>query len=67
MEISQWNSFIAILNKNVIFSFYKIREQDGRTDSAWGVGVGAATNGKEEDVGKGCGRVNIVQILYTHV
>jgi hypothetical protein len=25
------------------------------------------TSGRGEDVGKECGRVNIVQILYTHV
>jgi hypothetical protein len=28
---------------------------------------GLATSGRGEEVGKGCGRVNIVQLLCTHV
>jgi hypothetical protein len=55
---------VAILNKQKchLFFFYKIGEQEGRTGTAWGglVPVGG------EEVGKGCGRVNIVQILCTH-
>jgi hypothetical protein len=43
--------------------FYKIREQEGKTGSVWGVG----TREREEDVGKGYRRVNMVQILCTHV
>jgi hypothetical protein len=37
MEMSQGKSFVAILNKNVIFFFfYKIGEQEGRIGPAWG-------------------------------
>jgi hypothetical protein len=45
------------------FFFYKTREQKGRTGPAWGVRI----SGRREEVGKVCGRVNIVEILYTHV
>jgi hypothetical protein len=44
------------------FFFYEIREQEGRTGLAWGE-VSVGTSGKEEDVKKRCGRVNMVQIL----
>jgi hypothetical protein len=41
----------------------KIREQESRTGPTWGFG----TSGREEEVEKGCRRVNIVQILCTYV
>jgi hypothetical protein len=63
MEMSQGNQYIAILNKNVIFFFYIKGEQEGRTGPVWGVG----TSGRREDVGRGCRRVNMVEILCTHV
>jgi hypothetical protein len=44
-------------------SFFKIREQEGRTGPAWGIG----TSGQGEEVGKGFGRVNMVQTLCTRV
>jgi hypothetical protein len=47
------------------FFFFKIEKQEGRTDLS--VGVGFGTIGKREVGGKGCGKVNIVQILCTHV
>jgi hypothetical protein len=55
---------VAILNKNVIFFFYKIREQEGRTGPVW--------SGRLTPVGgEGCGererRVNMVQILCPRV
>jgi hypothetical protein len=55
----------AILNKQkcYFFFFYKIREQKGRTGPVWGTGA----SGKGEDVGKGCRRVNMAQILYIHI
>jgi hypothetical protein len=46
-----------------LFFFYKMGEQEGRTCPFWGVD----TSERGEDVGKGCGRVNMVQILSTHV
>jgi hypothetical protein len=56
-------SCIALLNKQKyrFFSFTKLEE--GRTGPEWGGG----TSGREEDVGKSCRRVNIVQILCTYV
>jgi hypothetical protein len=64
MEMSQGNSLCNYLKqtKMSFFFFYKIGEQEGRTGPAWGVG----TSGRREEVGKGCGRVNMVQILCTH-
>jgi hypothetical protein len=63
MEMSQGNSLCSYLskkNKNVLFYFYKIGEQ-----VLFGGRVG--TSGRGEEVGKECRRVNIVQILCTHV
>jgi hypothetical protein len=55
------------------FFFYKVGEQENRTGLArerggvgWGDGGVLVPVGGEE-VGKGCGRVNMVQILCTHV
>jgi hypothetical protein len=58
--MSQRNQYISILNKK---KFYKNGEQNARTYLVWGVG----TSGKREKVGKGCRKVNMVQILCTHV
>jgi hypothetical protein len=43
--------------------FIKNEEQEGKTGLVWGVG----TNGREEDIRKGCRSVNMVEILCTHV
>jgi hypothetical protein len=43
--------------------FYKIGEQEGRTGPVRGIG----TSGSGKEVGKECQRVNIVQIVCTHV
>jgi hypothetical protein len=57
---------VAILNKQKYnffsFFFYKIREQEGKT--GW---KGVGTSRRREVVGKGCRRVNMVQILGTRV
>jgi hypothetical protein len=47
------------------FFFYKIGEQEGRTYSVWDEGVGTRRRG--EDMEKGCRKVNMMQILCTHV
>jgi hypothetical protein len=47
----------------VLFFFYKIREEEGATGSGGGVGTGW----RGEVVGKRGWRVNMVQIMYTHV
>jgi hypothetical protein len=48
-----------------IFSIYKIGEQEGRTGPEGGRGGGYQWEWKRG--GKGCGRLNIVQKLCTHV
>jgi hypothetical protein len=60
MEAPQGNSMCSYLKqaKMPFFLFYKIGEGEGRTVFAWRKG---------EEVGKGCRRVNMVQILCTHV
>jgi hypothetical protein len=47
------------------FFFYKVREQEGRIGLVRGEGVCYQWEGK--DVGKGCGRMSMVQILCAHV
>jgi hypothetical protein len=66
MEMSQGNFLCSYLKHTKIsffFLLYKIREQEGRISLAWGEGHWY----QWEEVGKGCGRVNILQILITHV
>jgi hypothetical protein len=55
---------VAVLNKQKyhFFFFYKIREQEVRSGPTCGCWYQW-----ERDEGKGCGRVNIVQILCIHV
>jgi hypothetical protein len=64
MEMSQGNSLCSYLKqtKMSFFFFCKIGEQEGRTGPVCGVG----TSGSGEEVGKGCGKVNMVQILCTY-
>jgi hypothetical protein len=61
MEMSQGNSLCSYLKQTklsfLFFFFYKIREQEGGT---------GPTSGSGEEVGKGCGKVNMVQILCTY-
>jgi hypothetical protein len=58
-------SCIAILSKQKchFFFFYKNGEQESRIGSVWVVG----SSWTGEDMGRGCRRVNTVQILCTHV
>jgi hypothetical protein len=42
--------------------FYKTGGQESRTSPVWGIG-----SSEREEVGEGCRRVNMVQILCTHV
>jgi hypothetical protein len=63
MEMSQGNSLCSYLKqKNVFFSFAK--SQNERTEQVLSRGLVPVVG---EDVGKGFRRVNIVQILCTHV
>jgi hypothetical protein len=66
MEMSPGNSLCSYLKKIYIyiyFLFYKTGEQESGTGPALRVG----TRGRGEEVGKGCKRENMVQILCTHV
>jgi hypothetical protein len=66
MEMSQRNSLCIYLKQTKIsclFFFYKNGEQESRTSTARGVD----TSGRGQEVGKGHGRVNVVQIVCTHV
>jgi hypothetical protein len=53
---------IATLNKQKCL-FTKKGEKEGKTVSIWGFG----TSGRGEDIRKGYRRVNVVEILCTHI
>jgi hypothetical protein len=62
MEMSQGHSLYSNFKQtkmSFLFS-YKNRELEGRTGPFWYSGMG-------EEVRKGCGKVNMVQILHTHI
>jgi hypothetical protein len=61
--VSQGNSLHSYLKKQHFFFFTK--SENRRAEQVLSGGVG--TSGRREEVGKGCGRVNIAQIPYTHV
>jgi hypothetical protein len=54
---------MAILSKQKCL-FYKSGEQKGKTDPVCGV---VGSSGRGEDIRKGCRRVNMVEIICTHV
>jgi hypothetical protein len=53
-----------IQTKMSFLLFYKIGEHEGGTGPMGGRG---GTSGRGEEIGKGCRRVNMVEILCTHV
>jgi hypothetical protein len=63
-EMSQENSLYSYIKQTKRSFYFSFAEQEGRTGPVW---WGADTSGRGEDVGKGCRRVNMVQILCTHV
>jgi hypothetical protein len=66
LEMSQGKSLCSYLKQtrmSFFFVVYKFREQEGRT----GPSCRSWYHERREEVRKGCGRVNVVQILYTHV
>jgi hypothetical protein len=65
MEMSQEYYLYSYLKqtKMSFFFFHKIGEQEGEAGPVWVVG----TSGRDEDVGRGCRRMDIIQILCTHV
>jgi hypothetical protein len=67
MEMSQRNYLCSYLKqaKMSLFSFAK--SQNRRAEHVLYGGRGVGTNESGKDVGKECRKVNIVQILCTHV
>jgi hypothetical protein len=65
MEISQGNSLCSYLKQTKMSFFSFTKSENMRTEHVMSGGV-AATSGREE-MGNGCERMNIVQILCTHV
>jgi hypothetical protein len=65
MEMSQGNSLWSSLKqtKKALFSFTKLGEQEGRIGHAWR----GWYQWEGDNVGKGCRRVSMVQILCTYV
>jgi hypothetical protein len=45
------------------FFFFKNKDQESKTGPVWGVD----TSRKRESIRKGCGRVNVVEIVCTSV
>jgi hypothetical protein len=62
MEMSHETPCIAMLNKQKCLFFQKWRT--GRFNRSC---LGIGTCGTEEDIRKGCRRVNVVEILCTHL
>jgi hypothetical protein len=60
MKMSQGNSLYSYL-KQTKMSFCKNGGQEGKTGPVWGL------VGGREDIRKGCRKVNVVEILCTHV
>jgi hypothetical protein len=61
--MSNEKPYIAILNNKSVIFIFKNRDQEDKTGPVWGVG----TSAKREDRRKGHRRLNMVEILYTHV
>jgi hypothetical protein len=64
MEMSQGNSLYSYLKQKRHFFFF-IKTENRRAEQVLPGGVG--TSGRGEVAEKGCRKVNIVQILCTHV
>jgi hypothetical protein len=65
MEVPQGNLSSYLKQEKMSFFFFnKIREQEGRTGPAWGVGNASR---KEEEVGKRVETGEYGEILCTHV
>jgi hypothetical protein len=64
MEMSQGNNLYSYLTKTItFFSFIKLENR--RVEQVLSGGTG--TSGSGDEVGKGCRRMNMVEILYTRV
>jgi hypothetical protein len=63
MEMSQGNSLCSYLKqaKLSVFFFPFTKSENRREEQVLPGGIG--TSEREKEMGKGCGRVNIVQIL----
>jgi hypothetical protein len=67
MELSQGNSLCSYLKQTKLSFFSFAKSENKRVEQILPGMGGVGTSVKEEEVGKGHGRVNIVQILCTHV
>jgi hypothetical protein len=56
--MSQWNSPYSYLKQTKIKTFSKSEKQEGKLGPVWVVYI----SGSEEDIRKGYGRVNIMEI-----
>jgi hypothetical protein len=63
MEMAQGNSLYSYLKQIKMLFHFSFTKQEGRTGPVWGFG----TSGRGEVAGKVRRRVNMVQILCTHV
>jgi hypothetical protein len=66
IEMSQGNSLCSYL-KQTKMSFLFTKQKTGEQNRSCLGKRESVTSGNREDVGKGCRRVNMVQILCTHV
>jgi hypothetical protein len=57
--LSQVDQCISILSKQKYHFLNTNREQEGRTGPVWGLG----TTGSQEDMGRRCKRIHMLQIL----
>jgi hypothetical protein len=65
METSHRHSLYSYLKQTKMPFFFSFTNSENRAEQVLSGGVG--TSGKGQDVRKGGWRVNMVQILYTHV
>jgi hypothetical protein len=63
MEMSQWSSLYSYLKKNKMSLFPQKRWTARQNISCLWIGI----SGRRENIRKGCKRVNLVEILCTHV
>jgi hypothetical protein len=67
MNMSQGNSLCYLKQTKMSFFFLSFtKSENGRVEKVL-PGAGVGYSGKGEEIGKGCGRVNMVQMLCTHV
>jgi hypothetical protein len=66
-DLPQDTPHVAILNKQKCHFFSFTKSENRRAEQVLPGGGGVGTRRRCKEVGKGCGRVNMVQILCTYV